>query len=456
MLIKRISDATFYIFEGVVRPRQKTARLRTRRFLPTVESLEDRVVPTVVTWTGLAGDAMGAWSNPANWSTGKSPVAGDDVVFDGTGHNNTSTVDIGFEVAELTVESSWAGTINVVSSLSVDAAFTLAGGTFGGNGAVTLGDMDGGTHAIQAGSVLIGSGGWTNEGQLRLGGSAISPSVLDLDGGVAEARGPCAFVMTLLVIILVQVTRRTGDHISTMKQVIIMTTNIRKIVSPDLFVENDSILFDRRRAAALVESVSPLGAITLVNSESASETLGMRAIACGRGAVSLVSSVLGTDYRLWLFVADGPWKHASRITSHHKLWKNHRDLVEYDAVLKIGDEIEIVSDGLIRYAGLLEISCNSCDKAINSVRTNASFSMIFSKRPNVDSAQGVRSIFSSAFPKKDGVEQVAVDWLSLALGLCPQSDILIRVSGLFDDREAAVDVIATEGTILTLRHVIQE
>ena len=44
-----------------------------------------------------------------------------------------------------------------------------------------------------------------------------------------------------------------------MKQATIMTTNIRKIVSPDLFVENDSILFDRRRAAEFVENIRFLG-----------------------------------------------------------------------------------------------------------------------------------------------------------------------------------------------------
>jgi hypothetical protein len=274
---------------------------------------------------------------------------------------------------------------------------------------------------------------------------------------LAEARGLCAFVTTLLVIILAQVIHRTEDHISMMEQAIIMTTNIRRIISPDLFVENESILFDRQRAAKLVDIIPLLGAVTLVAIDStSSETLERRAIACGHEAVSLVRSVVATDYRLWLFVADGPWKHASRITSHQKLWKSHRDLVESDAVMKRGEEIELVSNGLVRYAGILEVSYNSCDIAINAVRTTPSFSMFFSKRPNVDSVEGVRLVFSSAFPKKNEIEQIAVDWLSLALGLCPQDDILIRVTGLFDDREAAVDVIAMEDTILKLSHSIRE
>ena len=76
--------------------------------------------------------------------------------------------------------------------------------------------------------------------------------------------------------------------------------------------------------------------------------------------------------------------------------------------------------------------------------------MFFSKRLNVDSVEGVRSVFSSAFPKKDGIEQITVDWLRLALDLCPQGDILIRVTGLFDDREAGVDLIGVENTVLRL------
>jgi hypothetical protein len=230
-----------------------------------------------------------------------------------------------------------------------------------------------------------------------------------------------------------------------------MITDIHKVLSPDLFVENESILFDRRQAAAFVEDIPLLGAVTLIAKDSeSSEMLEGRAIACGNEAMSLVRSVYNEDYRLWLFVADGAWKPASRIARHHKLWKFHRDLVQSASILKIGEQVPIESDGLIRYAGLLEISCRSCDKAINAVRTNPSFSMFFSKRQNVDSVESVRSLFSLAFPKKDGIEQIAVDWLSLALGLCPQDDILLRVTGLFDDREAAVDLIAVKDTVLRL------
>jgi hypothetical protein len=230
-----------------------------------------------------------------------------------------------------------------------------------------------------------------------------------------------------------------------------MTINVTKIVSPDLFVKNESLLFDRLRAEKLQAIIPSIGAVTYTAMASdTSETLEKLAAVCGNEAVALAKSSLGPEFRLWLFVSDGAWREANRITKYHKLWKSHRDLTEAIDPLKISEEAELESGELIRYAGLLEISDHSCSIAINAVRTNSSFAMIFSKRADIDSSQGIRSIFASAFPKKDGVEQERIDWLTLALGSCTQGDILLRVSGLFDDREVAVDIIASEDIILKL------
>jgi hypothetical protein len=229
--------------------------------------------------------------------------------------------------------------------------------------------------------------------------------------------------------------------------VIIMTTDIYKILSPNLFVENESLLFDPTRASHLAEKVPMLAAITFVATRSDShQTLEGRALAAGSAALSLLTNAFPRDYRLWLFVVDGPLRNPSALSRHQKLWKGHRDLVGSSDVVRIGEEFEIKSEGLVRYAGLLEISCDSCDKAISAARTNSSFAIIFSKRDDIDSQYGVRSIFSAAFPKGSG--QTAVDWLSLAINLCPQEDILVRITGLFDDREAAADLIGVNGAIL--------
>jgi hypothetical protein len=61
--------------------RRRRAR-SNKRIRPNVETLEGRLVPATVTWTGLGTTPN--WSQAANWSTRKVPTSMDTVVFDGT------------------------------------------------------------------------------------------------------------------------------------------------------------------------------------------------------------------------------------------------------------------------------------------------------------------------------------------------------------------------------------
>jgi hypothetical protein len=228
-----------------------------------------------------------------------------------------------------------------------------------------------------------------------------------------------------------------------------MTINVVKIVSPDLFVENESIAFNPHLAILRVGSVPALSAVTFIATKSgASYDLDELAVACGNEAMAFILNIVGDNYRAWLFVSDGPWKPATRVARHKKLWKNHADLVSSNGVLEVGEEAEMESGGLVRFAGLLEVTGEAFIKAIRLVRTNWACAIIFSKRANFGSQASARSIFLSAFPKTNGVQRASIDWMTLAMDICPLGDILIRVSGLFDDHEAAVDVIADKGLLL--------
>ena len=90
------------------------------------------------------------------------------------------------------------------------------------------------------------------------------------------------------------------------------------------------------------------------------------------------------------------------------------------------------------------------DKAIDSSRGGSSFAIIFSRRNDIDSPHSIQEIFSHGFTKHNDVEQTSIDWMALAISLCPKGDMLLRVSGHFDDREAAVDLIATPQNLPTL------
>ena len=59
----------------------KRTKRRTRRasYRPWAELLEDRALPSTVTWTKPAG---GDWDTPSNWSSGVVPGPNDDAIID--------------------------------------------------------------------------------------------------------------------------------------------------------------------------------------------------------------------------------------------------------------------------------------------------------------------------------------------------------------------------------------
>lgn len=242
----------------------------------------------------------------------------------------------------------------------------------------------------------------------------------------------------------VLVTCRTEDLISTMKQEAIMTIDVSTLTSEDLYSDNLSLIFDQKRIPADLTPAPALGAVTFIAKKSApSQNLGDLAIACGREAFPLAKSTGNEVKTGWLFVSDGAWRNTNRIVLHQRLWKNHRDLVEAGANGFKSDEVAIQRDSKIRYAGLLEITDALIDKAIEATRINKSFAIVFSSRKGIVFSESVSHIFSHAFTKQNGYEGTSIDWMTLAIALCPQGDVLMRVSGLFDDREAAVDLIAS-------------
>jgi uncharacterized repeat protein (TIGR03803 family) len=133
------------------------------------------VALTTDQWTGANFTVDNNWSDGANWSLGAPPSPGQTVVFnDADVHSLTSTVDAGFSnaIGTLHIAGTWGGTITVNNPLTVTGNFSMASGTFGGTGAVTIG---GSASRWTGGQIDLGSGGFTNEGTLHLktGGSLV-------------------------------------------------------------------------------------------------------------------------------------------------------------------------------------------------------------------------------------------------------------------------------------------
>jgi hypothetical protein len=143
------------------------ARQGTSRFLPRLEVLEGRALPSTVTWINPSG---GDWKTASNWSTGSLPTAADDVQINTTGitvthsalrndavHSLTSQAAINVTGGQLslgaastiasTLGLSSFGTISGPGNLVIKGLFTWTGGTMSGTG----------TTFAQGGILLNGS-----------------------------------------------------------------------------------------------------------------------------------------------------------------------------------------------------------------------------------------------------------------------------------------------------------
>jgi uncharacterized repeat protein (TIGR03803 family) len=144
-------------------------------------------------WTGANAAVDTNWSDGANWSLGTPPMFDQTALFTDNSlvKGFTATADAGFThaIGRLEIDSTWGGTITVKSPLAVTGSFTLASGSFGGSGAVTIG---GSASQWTGGRIDLGSGGLTNTGtftwtggQLDLGsGGFTNTGTLDLEAGM--------------------------------------------------------------------------------------------------------------------------------------------------------------------------------------------------------------------------------------------------------------------------------
>src|SRR5579883_2206979 len=147
------------MFQRTSSPR-KPARSSRRFFL---EELENRLVPSAVSWTGTAGDL--SWNDSGNWNTNKVPTSADDVTINISVPGTISITGASFarsindSTAALSIASGGSLTLTAVPAATTfgDGLTVASGGTLAVGAGATV-NIGGGQTLTDNGTVTFASG----------------------------------------------------------------------------------------------------------------------------------------------------------------------------------------------------------------------------------------------------------------------------------------------------------
>src|SRR5262245_19436199 len=136
------------------RMHKQRAKIKTVR--PRLETLQDRVLPSTVSWVS---STSGKWTTGTNWSSGAAPAAGDDVVI-----NQSAAVTVTLDVS------------TSIHSLSLTGAtLNVTGGTL----AVAADSSNAGSLQVQPGAHVSFAGSYSQSaaGSLTLPAAGLTTGV---------------------------------------------------------------------------------------------------------------------------------------------------------------------------------------------------------------------------------------------------------------------------------------
>lgn len=177
--------------------------------------------------------------------------------------------------------------------------------------------------------------------------------------------------------------------------------------------------------------------------------VGVFSVSADRGSVSLeralercVTSFRGylrawrarvPQHAMYAFVATPGWVTMNAVLRRRGIWKQPN--LGWAARGGIhSPDVEIADGKRARFAGVTLIRDDDLFDAANFVRVHNAGLLILSRDVRPDE-QSVRNLFARAFPGKES----RVDWSSLTASSAASDEIVVKVSGAFDDPGVAVD-----------------
>lgn len=216
----------------------------------------------------------------------------------------------------------------------------------------------------------------------------------------------------------------------------VVATDPRIIVSDNVFVENDGIVFPP--SSASTESLAALTCVVSVTSDRPRGRLNCLDFASRR-----VSDVF-PDYRLWLLATQGTWQPDTIRMRRFKLWQWLKNGGMKTPARAQDVEILRVDPRGIRWFSVAEIGAEELSVVNDIVSAERTSFLVAAPEPPV-----LEDYLAAGWA--EGEYEIMTFWRDIALVAAREGRLLFRPFGYFDDVEVGVDVIGAPGTITMLK-----
>lgn len=231
-------------------------------------------------------------------------------------------------------------------------------------------------------------------------------------------------------------------------------TSPNRYIVRDLFRDSDWPFFDEVRAREYADPVPHIGLVEFkVVQHSVPRDMDILYDSCLTEVEHWVfdANDRPQDERVWLFKGHNSWIPRSRVALHKRLWKTlPADFTTSE--MDLGREVMFESAEGIRFAGIAAVNRNTFRQAMMIVRNDSGAAVVMSRRNEIEESSGIEYIYHCAFPpqrsgKRRGVDSSTVNWMTLAVGLCPLGDVVLRLTGDYDERQVSCDCFMSSETV---------
>jgi len=233
----------------------------------------------------------------------------------------------------------------------------------------------------------------------------------------------------------------------------IMTIKFRKIFSPNLFTENDSLILNHDSYTSAPDLVGNIAALSYISESVKGFPIGNLDEVNTKVAKSDLAKCLKAGHELYLFASDSVWQPDTKITKYYGLWRRLKKAYNELSMINNSDfSQEYIAKGNegVKFAGVVRLGADNLDLGVSLVRENTGFQIYLSMHGPTYEFERVSNYFEAAYLKEP---QFNVD--NFIIKVISNTSAIVRVAGSGEQTGCSIDIIANSSseifTIIDLR-----